>query len=358
MISLKCLNKKELEKFIISGEFETFDFLPITKHRALSQIKNPNAGENDVLLTLAFSGDQLAGYLGTFPDLIGPENEKIKFAWLSTLYVDHNFRGQRIAQQLLEKVFEKYGNKIAITEFTIEAETLYGKTRKFEYREPKKGIRFYFRSNLQMIIPAKKPQLSFARPLFKTADWIINSIILQASKKTKANNFTSEVSKSIDEESEKFAAKFSSNRNTENLRWILENPWILEGNYAENSYQFSSFSPEFNYFWVKIFDENKILKTCALLQSRNHHLKIPYLFSDNNIEFFVEFLAKFIKEKKIKTLICYHKNLNEKLILKGFSKLYQKSAERRYLFHQDLLKALPKDFEPNFQDGDGDPVFT
>ena len=132
MITLKCLNKKDLEEFVNSGEYESFNFLPITKHRALSQIKNPNATENDVLLTLAFEGNELAGYLGTFPDELLVKNNPLKYAWLSTLFVSENFRGKRIAQHLLEKVFEKYNSQIAITEFTVEAESLYAKMKIFD----------------------------------------------------------------------------------------------------------------------------------------------------------------------------------------------------------------------------------
>lgn len=358
MITLKCFTKRDLEQFVISGEYKSYDFLPITKHRALSQIKNPNAAENDVLLTLAFDDEKLAGYLGTFPDEFITENKPLKYAWLSTLFVNENFRGKRIAQQLLEKVFEKYNDKIAITEFTIEAESLYAKTKKFEYITPKIGKRFYFKADFETLIPNKKQQFASLKPVLKIADSLLNAIITFQSKfgKKKKNNF--EISKNIDAESEKFLEQFPKNRNTENLRWILQNPWILEANEPEKKYQFSSFSKEFNYYWVKIFDENKILKTVALLQTRNFNLKIPYLFSDHQLEYFTDFLENFIKEKKIKTLISYHTELNEKLILKKFPKLYQKDAERRYLFHTELIKSLPENYQPNYQDGDGDPVFT
>ena len=50
MITLLCLNKKELESFVNSGEYSTFDFLPITKHRALSQIKNEKADADKIIL--------------------------------------------------------------------------------------------------------------------------------------------------------------------------------------------------------------------------------------------------------------------------------------------------------------------
>lgn len=68
MIQLKTFNRKELEDFVLSGAFQQYDFLPVTKHRALSQIRNPKASDEDTLLILAFSEDKLAGYVGCFPD--------------------------------------------------------------------------------------------------------------------------------------------------------------------------------------------------------------------------------------------------------------------------------------------------
>lgn len=358
MITLKSFNRRELEDFVLSGKFKTFDFLPITKHRALSQINNPIAGESDILLTLAFSGEKLAGYLGTFPDELMINNKPLKFAWLSTLYIDKNFRGQRIAQQLLDRVFEKYVGKIAITEFTKEAESLYSKTKQFDYIAPKRGKRFYFRSDFANIFPRKKPKLSNLKPIFRIIDFFLNSgiSIKNIFQKTEKVNF--ELSENIDEESENFLKDFAKNRSTENLRWVIANPWILKADFLEENYQFSSYSKEFKYHWVKIYDPEQNLKTCALLQIRDQNLKISYLFTANHLSDFVNFLKNFIRKRQIKMLISYHPELNAELSKKKFPKIYDKDAERRYLFHNDLLKEFPEHVQPTFQDGDGDAVFT
>lgn len=358
MITLKCLNKKDLEEFVLSETYQSFDFLPITKHRALSQIKNPNATEDDILLTIALQEGKLAGYLGTFPDQLTVESNKIKFAWLSTLYVSENFRGKKIAQQLLSKVFEKYNDKIAITEFTKEAESLYNKTQKFDYIIPKKGKRYYFRTNFEELLPLKKPSLSALKPVFKSIDFSTD-LFLKAAKiinKPKKTNF--EIAELVDEESAKFIEKFHHYRDGGEINMIIKNPWVLQEHQANPDYIFSSYAKEFNYFWIKIYDHQKNLKTCALLQLRDQHLKIPYLFSENKLENFKEFLQYFIKEKNIKTLTSFNENLNEALISKNSFGIYSKNFERRYLFHKELLANLPKNFNPKFQDGDGDPIFT
>lgn len=358
MITLKTLNRTELQNFVSSGKFAEYGFLPITEHRAASHIKNPKADAEDVLLTLAFDEDQLAGYLGTLPDFFMIDGKKQKFAWLSTLYVSEKFRGKKIAQKLLEKVFESYGNNIAITEFTKEAENLYNKTKQFDYIPPKTGKRYYFRTDFQTMVSEKKPKAKPFKPLFSAADFIIGSGISALDFFTPKPKFKYETLSSIDNESSAFLGKFPKNRTPEDISWFLENPWVLEAGKPEEKYLFSSYSKEFKYFWVKIYNSENQLSTCALLLLRDGHLKIPYLFSENDLKNFLFFLEWFIAEKKVKMLTSYQTELNRTIEEKGLRTLYQKDFERRYMFHKTLLRNLPKNFRPNFQDGDGDCALT
>ncbi|UZT97400.1 GNAT family N-acetyltransferase [Chryseobacterium fluminis] len=94
MIHLRTLNKKQLEELVSSGDFKKHDFLPISEHRAKSQIKNPKADHHQTLLILAYDDEQLAGYLGCLPDDFDLNGERFSYAWLSTLYVSHKFRGK------------------------------------------------------------------------------------------------------------------------------------------------------------------------------------------------------------------------------------------------------------------------
>ncbi|MCU7613082.1 GNAT family N-acetyltransferase [Chryseobacterium sp. GMJ5] len=359
MIHLRTLDRKGLEEFVSSGDFEKYGFLPITKHRALSQIKNPKADDDQTLLFLAFDDEKLAGYLGCFPDHFKIEGKIFRYAWLSTLYVSDEFRGKRIAQTLLNKAFEDYKGNIAITEFTKEAESLYQKTEMFEYILPKIGKRYYFRSDLATLIPLKKPSAKSFKPIFSVLDLVVNSFISVKNSFTKKPDFRFEILKKIDSESVPFIAKFQSNRNAEEINWLIENPWVLEGKTEVENYLFSGFAKQFEYFWIKIYNENDTLITCALLLLRNGHLKIPYLFSSADTDKLVRFLNDFIIKNKVKTLTSYHTDLNQKIdSAKNFRKMYQKNFERRYLFHKELIHHLPQHFTPDYQDGDGDCAMT
>ena len=48
MIRIETLNKEQLQNYINSPDFGKGDFIPISRHRAISQIKNPHANYDDI----------------------------------------------------------------------------------------------------------------------------------------------------------------------------------------------------------------------------------------------------------------------------------------------------------------------
>ncbi|MDR2235588.1 MAG: GNAT family N-acetyltransferase [Chryseobacterium sp.] len=358
MIQLKTFNRKELEDFMASGDFRSYSFLPITEHRAASQIRNPKASDEQTLLILAFDEGQLAGYAGCFPDHFTAGEKVIPYAWLSTLFVHPDFRKKRVAKILLKKVIEEYQGRIAITEFTAEAEALYNIMGVFEYVFPKEGKRYYFRTDAAHLIPEKKPDVKSLKPLFKVMDVAANSLISVKNIGVKKPDFKYEILDRIDAESADFMASFSGQRNAEEINVFIDHPWILEGK-KDNRYLFSSFAEVFKYLWIKLYDENNTLSACFLLQLRDGYLKIPYLFSNEDQDRVVRFLSFFIVKHKIKGFTCYQTALNDKIKKSAaFPKIYERGFKREYLFHQQLLESLPEGFDPHYQDGDGDCMMT
>ncbi|MCW1963756.1 GNAT family N-acetyltransferase [Chryseobacterium viscerum] len=358
MIVLRTFNRKELEDFIFSGDFQQYDFLPITKHRALSHIQNPKATEEDTLLILAFFEEKLIGYVGCFPDCFEVDGKEIRYAWLSTLYVNPEYRKKRPAKALLKRVFEEYEGRIAITEFTKEAEALYNIMGVFEYVFPKEGKRYYFRTDAAKMIPEKKPGTKPLKPLFHTLDAAANLLVSIKNLPVQKPDFKYEVLYRIDKESADFINGFSWIRNADEINTFIENPWVLKGK-KDEKYLFSSFADSFKYFWIKIWDQNNKLTSCFLLQLRDGYLKIPYLFADDNLDEVVRVLNYFIVTHKVKGFTSYQTVLNKKIQQsKTFSHIYDRDFKREYLFHKQLLELLPDNFNPNYQDGDGDCMMT
>ncbi|MDR4952065.1 GNAT family N-acetyltransferase [Chryseobacterium sp. ES2] len=358
MITLKTFNRRELEGFISSGDFQQYDFLPITRHRALSHIQNPKASDKDVLLILAFSEEKLVGYVGCFPDCFTIDGKEIRYAWLSTLYVNPEYRKKRPAKALLKRVFEEYEDRIAITEFTKEAEALYNIMGVFEYVFPKEGIRYYFRTDAAKMIPEKKPGTKPLKPLFKILDATANGLISIKNFTVSKPDFKYEVLDQIDKESADFINGFSGKRDADEINTFINHPWVLEGK-KDEKYLFSSFAETFKYFWIKIFDKNNKLTSCFLLQLRDGYLKIPYLFVDSNADEVARFLKYFIVNYRVKGFTSYQTLLNKEIQQsKVFSTIYERDFKREYLFHKNLLELLPDHFDPNYQDGDGDCMMT
>ena len=60
MIFLETFNRSQLEELIYTDRCLDFPFLPITIHRAISHINNPNLDDNATVLILAFEDNRLA----------------------------------------------------------------------------------------------------------------------------------------------------------------------------------------------------------------------------------------------------------------------------------------------------------
>ena len=74
--------------------------IPITRHRALAQSRNPHAVPDDPALLVAYAGDRCVGYLGLLPGLLRSEGEVGKVIWLSTWLVHPELRGQGVGTRL------------------------------------------------------------------------------------------------------------------------------------------------------------------------------------------------------------------------------------------------------------------
>lgn len=361
MIQLKIFNKQELEKFVSSGEFKQYDFLPITEHRALSHIHNPKATSEQTLLILAFYEGRLAGYMGCLPDYFDIEGTKIRFAWLSTLYVSDEFRGKKVAKALLQKVLDEYDNKVIMAEFTKEAEIFFNHIGSVENIFPKNGKRYYFRADTATVFSGKKEWIKTFTPLLHLVDTIANALIGIKNIRTGKPDFRFEVLDKMDVDIKNLVSSFKSQRTADEISYFIENPWILEGRKRDENYFFSSYAEVFKYKWVKIYNEQGNLETVSLLLLRDGHLRVPYVFSteSSDLKRFIQFLNIFIIQNRIKMMTVYNETLNQKIKESALlSSIYEKDFKRDYLFRKELLLSLPKNFNPQLQDGDGDCMMT
>jgi len=356
VIDIVGLNKKELKGFTRSDEFKNLSFAPISELREISQIQNPRAKEEDVLLFLAYDDSIFAGYLGMLPDDIAVNSkEKFHFGWLSTLYVSEKHRGKQIAQKLLFAAEEAYHKNLMITEFTPSAGRLYNKIGLFEYLTPKNAIRYYYKSNLAELLPSKKTIFENNKIWLRRLDNFANLFIPYLGK---GKNHIYKITKSPDEKLEKFINHKKKNpfgRSLHEFQWIMGFPWLSKKNKQPN-YLFSSYSKDYEMFWVAVYHNQEIIST-MLCSIRNSHLKVLYYFG--SLDSITEILPKIIKKYKVKMMTIYDDELNT-IIKKNKSPraIYKRPLERQYMIHKDFKERIGKDFSFEFKDGDGDFSFT
>lgn len=364
MVEIKLLNKQQLTQFLNSNEFEQLAFLPISHHRALSHLNNPRLREADVILLLAYEGTELLGYLGVLPEDLRI-NDKIEHGgFLSCLWIHPNARGKKIAQKLLDECFKCWDSRILVTEFTASAKGLYDKTGIFKDLVVKEGLRVYLKSELARILPEKKAIFKKFRFALSASDALIN---LFANFKTwvirkPLLDFEFERITEISDELEDFISIHQQNelfaRKKNELNWILNFPWVLNGinSYTHSDkYHFSSVAQKFMNLPYLIRNEHGEITAFLMFTNRDGRLKLPYCyFNEGNKEKVLNLINYVILSENCKTFTTFNPFLTESKILSSVG-FYKKTVKRHYI----ISKVFPN-IEHTFevQDGDADCVFT
>lgn len=359
MISLETYNKSELQNLVESEKYTAFPFCPISKHRAISHINNPRASDNDTLLILIYYDNRLAGYMGILPDIMQLDSKRIKVGWLSTLYVDPHYRGKRLGQLLLAKASEDYNNYVIITEYTPEAERMYIKSKLFTSKVTVEGTSFYYRSNLQHILPTKNSKWNSLSLALKSIDSILNiySNIKYKLLTRKENNY--HIIEKLDQESKTFIEKSGKNgtfnRKNRELEWVSNYPWIEESaDKIDLNYQFSSYAREFKFIFIKVYNK-KNLFAVLMISIRNKTAKLLHSFATNHQKA-AKVLHHCMIKNKIINLISFDDSINECLHNQFF--LFKKERERHFMYHADLKQTIEDKDIIEFKGGDGDTLFT
>jgi hypothetical protein len=321
-------------------------------------------------MLLAYSGKKFVGYLGIFADKIYVNEAVSKAGWFSCMWIDEKQRGKGIAKKLLIEAFRYWNNKILVTEFTPAAKALYDSSNQFQDLIIKEGIRCYMRFNLYQLLPKKNTFFKAISPFLKFKDNALNFFndlrlkIISSGHSLKDIHY--ETVNGIDVETEKFIEEFLPNqfcrRNAEDLRWMLNNPWILPNSKkdgTENKYHFSAFDVSFEFRCIKIFDKEKALQGFVIISIRGKNLKVPYFYAQSGYaKQTIKLLIKIMLDEKLNMLSVFHEELVSEL-KKSFHKfIFKKKIKRHYVISKVFSQDLKKNDNVILQDGDADCAFT
>ncbi|MDR2206391.1 MAG: hypothetical protein LBE36_09605 [Flavobacteriaceae bacterium] len=336
--------------------------IPISRHRAIAHIQNPDADENDILLWAAYENEQLLGYVGVLPGYINTNQVREKIFWVSTFWVNENLRNGNLASMLFFPLIKQCGDKLLISNFLPSLEKMYQSLGVFRPTLYKFGSRFYLRSCFGDILPTRFPKIRFLKPLFRASDFVINSLLSIKKIFYKPIKFHSEIASDInfDEDFQDFINAFYKKNNfaerfSEHFEWILKYPWILQGKQDSESkrYYFSSKSEQFEYDSTAFFRSGK-LNAFLLLKTKNRNLTVSYVFADDDMMDDVSaYILKKISDENLILLTIFDERIVNKIRKSGMRYIFERRCKRAYI--------LPKtqNIAPDiFQEGDGDYVFT
>ncbi|NSW44878.1 MAG: GNAT family N-acetyltransferase [Bacteroidales bacterium] len=353
MIELKTLNKNQLLNFINSEAYLQMPILPISRHRAISHINNPRAFDDDILLIIAYEGSQMLGYLGILPDTV----QNLHVGWLSCIWVSPLARGKGIAKKMVLMAYESYQQRILITNYTPEAETLYHKLGIFEPLYVLKGKRFYRKMCLSKIIPHRFPRWANLLILYKGIDLLANLFInpvLFLSPKNVPEKIKINKLESFTEQHQHYIELHQQsifNRTISEWLWIKNYPWLKQVNIKSDEakrYHFSSEEKQFESVFYEVLYQNECVALMMILY-KNGHLRFPYIIYNKVYKTQLEHtLSYIVKQYNPHYVSLFFSELN--LPIQAF---YKKTIIRKYL--------KTKDLDINnvlLYDGDGDAAFT
>jgi GNAT superfamily N-acetyltransferase len=360
-LRIEKIQLKDLESFMQSETFQEFATIPITVLRTKSYLNNPHGHPEDVVLYLGFIEKQLVAFRSLFADRIFSDNEPIRFAWCSGNWVHPDFRRKGFSEQLLNETYTNWNGKLMFTNYAPNSEKLYLKTGMFQTIHQFQGFRGYlFPKTRKLIQSANKNWVT--KFVFSAVDKIIevfSSMRILFFKSNQNPDFEFKPIQFPDAECYKLLQDNRKNhifgRGEEELKWIFQFPWISkERQPAAEKYPFSSFSTSFYYQTVKIFRKNEF-KGFFIFSVREGHLKTLHFNVFNGIEReLADYLKRFCAEQKIEVITVYKNELAKQLFKRNFPFLRTKKYGQKIYCSFEIKNRA----NLQFQDGDGDVIFT
>ena len=373
-MEIKEYTIKELKKAIIDNSLWNNDVIPITKHRAISYINNPNCSDDDFVLAVASENGKIIGYRCILPDIININGVSHKFGWTSTTWVEPNLRGKGIGKSLSKLAFDKYNNRLASSYSTHKAVGIYKSINQVKELSLIQNNSYFLHSYFSTSGIIKKISNKFLSNIVKVPLTIIDTFInefLQVKqnsyiqKHLKNTIFIFEYLFQLDKESKEFIKKNKKNeyfnRTPEFLNWILKYPWVLNAplkDINQEKYYFSSVCSSMDFYCLKIRDNQMNIIGVLIIKQLDEVLSIPYLYYKNeHLRSIVLVILKHAIELKTKSIYVGNKDiiyLLDKINFPFFR--VRKDKSRLYLVPKTFnTKEIEKYY---FQDGDGDLAFT
>lgn len=366
MIRISKIANHEIHTFADESKFTDWENIPISKYRAVSYSKNPRSNPQDIVLYLAFLNDKLVGYRTIMPDSTFIGSTQIKVGWLSGNWVHNDFRRKGIATLLFNEAYQDWGNRLLYTNYALESKAVYDKSEKFELLASIIGRRFYLKSCLSIVLPARSVIFKKLYLGLEGLDYLLNLInpIPWLARNRKLGEgveleYLSNPDAKTFELFEKECASTINHRTRTDLEWIFDYPWLVSsptGDLMGEKYFFSSNPRNFSQTIIKVYKDKSLLGF-LMLNLNDGKLSIPYCsFNSSDSVLMANLLFNHAIKHGASIITVYDPNLINAMNQKNLLRFFSKKRIQNYFGTKELVKEL-KDNTPTFKAGDGDCAF-
>ncbi|MCE1155209.1 MAG: GNAT family N-acetyltransferase [Bacteroidales bacterium] len=359
---IKTYTRKELSAFIESDFYAILSKVPISPHRAVSQVHNPALTDDDVLLWVAYENAATIGYIGVLPDRWNTPQLDAGICWLSCFWVDEKHRKGNVASTLMMAVLREHRHHLMISNFLFSLEESYFNMGIFHPVVYKNGYDYYIRARFTKLIVSKYPQLVKMEPVIAGAERLVNQVFSIWQWLHPRLKVSPDISADLrfDEELDEFLTTYTTQhdlnkRGASYFKWIYDYRWVKEGKKDKNSerYFFSSVSDRFNYVPVRIYDQQQ-LSGFAFLKLRDNVLTVSYLYADDRyLADLASYIFNLVKTEQIDVITCYDARLCRFFMKLNSRYILKRKRRQPYLFPLGLSCSAEA-----LQEGEGDSVFT
>jgi hypothetical protein len=349
----------ELNEFVESELFTSFDIKPLTPQRAFSQLNNPFAKPDDVALVFAVEDNRLLAFAGLLPDMLATGD---RISCNSNWWVKpgSNF----LAIPVLLKALEKCNHQMFFTDCNLKTKTILEKTGLFEFRPEITGKRFFLRSCFGSVLQRRKKAklLIVAARIF---DFVINPVLNIITKSfllfVDRSGFTIQPASDSDKSIAQFITENSGDdilsQSVQKLNWIINFPWLkTEHTQEELVYPFSNVVKNFSQNLLVVKRQNEIVGV-LIISLVNGMASIPFIYYKrqhiSNITIQIRLYLKLVKANSI---VVFNDEVASAFANNGLSFFFTRKIKRIAGYAVQLKDKINRN--KYFQDGDGDVAFT
>ncbi len=365
---IKEYRLSDLAELVHSKGFWRGEVIPITKHRALAQIKNPRARQEDVILLIAYDDDRICGYIGVLPEVIFLDGKAHRIGWLTAWWRKPELKYKGIGSSLMLQASNLYHGAVGGSAPSNAARKVFEASEQFVTINESTEVRVLIRANTQEMLPRKFPTLKKFRRFLAAFDHLVN-IFWEARlriwkwRHSISGKLRLEYIAEVDAETSDFVRQLQDRdlhkRGAPELNWIAKYPWVLPAPLEQGhskSYYFSATAKESACFMLKVYDSKGVMIGFIMLRLINGQLKVPYCYmQDDHVEEIFRVIGEHAVTLRVSSLTISRPELRESLRRLRFPCLARMKRLKSWMIGNVYGNKVSGQFE--IQDGDGDCAF-